>query len=459
MHGSHTQSRTFARAVAVTSLGFLVVQLDVSIVNIALARIGMDLQADLSRLQWTVDGYTLAFAALLMSAGALGDRIGARRVFVGGMALFTAASLACGLALGPGLLVAARVLQGAGAAMLMPCSLALLSFASGGRSDLKAKGIAVWTAAGGAALAAGPVLGGVMVEHFGWRSIFFINVPIGIAAILLALACLEETPVGRRHASFDLWGQLLAIAAPLALTAAIIEGGAGGWASPAMLYGLPAALCALAAFVVVERRHPAPLLPLSLFREPVFTVAIFIGLVFNFTTYGMIFSLSFYFQQTLGYSPSLAGLAFAPFLGVIIVANLASGPVVAARGVRLPLLGGLLAGVVGFLLLVPVDAGTTYADLVWRLVLLLGGTSFAVPAMTTAVLSSAPPAMAGTASGVLNTVRQSAGAVGVAVFGALLSLGILPGLRISFALSAVLLGVATAAAVAYLPHRRMQSPT
>ncbi|MBN8971650.1 MAG: MFS transporter, partial [Rhizobiales bacterium] len=215
-----TKSRTFARAVAITSLGFLVVQLDVSIVNVALARIGAALATDLSSLQWTVDGYTLAFAALLLSAGALGDRIGARRVFLYGMAVFTAASFGCGLARGPAVLIAARVVQGVGAAMLMPCSLALLSFASGGRGDLKAKGIAIWTAAGGVALAAGPVLGGIMVEHLGWQSIFFINIPIGMAAIVLARAYLEETPVKTEKAPFDLWGQLLAVAAPLLLTAA-----------------------------------------------------------------------------------------------------------------------------------------------------------------------------------------------------------------------------------------------
>jgi DHA2 family methylenomycin A resistance protein-like MFS transporter len=295
-----------------------------------------------------------------------------------------------------------------------------------------------------------------MVEHLGWQSIFFINIPIGIAAILLALACLDETPVEKKKASFDLWGQLLAIAAPLALTAAIIEGGARGWTSPVMLFGLPLAACALLAFIVVERRHPAPLLPMSLFAEPGFAVANFIGLVFNFTTYGMIFALSFYFQKTLHYSPSLAGLAFTPFLGIIIVANLVSGPVIAAKGVRLPLLGGLLAGIIGFLLLVTIDAETTYTDLVWRLVLLLGGTSFAVPAMTTAVLSSAPAGMAGVASGVLNTIRQSAGAIGVAVFGALLTIGIVPGMRISFGLSAALLALALAAALIYLPRIRKQ---
>ncbi len=453
-----TKSRTFARAVAITSLGFLVVQLDVSIVNVALARIGAALATDLSSLQWTVDGYTLAFAALLLSAGALGDRIGARRVFLYGMAVFTAASFGCGLARGPAVLIAARVVQGVGAAMLMPCSLALLSFASGGRGDLKAKGIAIWTAAGGVALAAGPVLGGIMVEHLGWQSIFFINIPIGMAAIVLARAYLEETPVKTEKAPFDLWGQLLAVAAPLLLTATIIEGGAGGWASPFMLFGLPAAACALIAFIVVERRHRAPLLPMSLFAEPGFSVANFIGLVFNFTTYGMIFALSFYFQQTLHYSPSLTGLAFAPFLGVIIVSNVVSGPVIAANGVRLPLLCGLGIGAVGFLLLVPIDADTTYAGLVWRLVLLLGGTSFAVPAMTTAVLSSAPHSMAGAASGALNTIRQSAGAIGVAVFGSLMSIGIVPGMRVSFALSAALLALALAATLVYLPRIRKQPP-
>ncbi len=440
----------YALAVATTSLGFVVVQLDISVVNIALARIGATLSASVAGLQWVIDGYALAFAALLMAGGALGDRVGARRVFSLGMAVFTLASLGCGFAGNGAVLVAARIVQGTGAAMLMPCSLALLSHASRGDGALRAGGVAIWTAAGGAALAAGPPLGGLLVDRLGWQSIFLLNLPIGVLAIAMATAFLDETPVKPERPPLDLAGQALAVIAPLALTAAVIEGGASGFGNPLVLVGFAVAAGAGAAFVAVESRARHPLLPLGLFRIPAFAVANFVGLAVNMTTYGLIFLLSFYFQQAKGYSPAMAGAAFTPFLAAIILANVTAGPVVARYGVRLPLIAGLGIAMLGFVLLLPVDATTAYVSLIWRLLVLTIGTGLAVPAMTTAVLEAAPAGMAGMASGVLNTIRQTAGAVGVALFGALTSFGLVEGMRISMAVSVVLTGLAAGAAAVFL---------
>jgi DHA2 family methylenomycin A resistance protein-like MFS transporter len=354
------------------------------------------------------------------------------------------------------MLIAARVIQGVGAAMLMPCSLALLNQASDGRPALRARGVSIWTAVGGAALAAGPAVGGFLVDRVGWPSIFLVNVPIGVAAVMMAQRFLDETPRKEQAGSFDLPGQALAILAPLALTAAVIEGGARGFLSLPAVVGMCVALSAGAAFVVVEKHSRVPLLPLVLFRDPAFAVANFVGLVVNLTTYGTIFVLSFYFQQTRGYSPAAAGAAFVPFLGAVILANVAAGPVVAKMGVRLPLIVGLGIAALGFALLLPVDEGTSYGALIWRLLVLTAGTGLAVPAMTTAVLTAAPTGMAGTASGVLNTIRQTSGAVGVALFGALMSSGIIAGMRTAFFVSSVLMALAAAAAA--LLMRRVEKP-
>jgi DHA2 family methylenomycin A resistance protein-like MFS transporter len=192
------------------------------------------------------------------------------------------------------------------------------------------------------------------------------------------------------------------------------------------------------------------LLPLGLFRIPAFAVANFVGLAVNMTTYGLIFLLSFYFQQAKGYSPVVAGAAFTPFLAAVIVANVAAGPVVARYGVRLPLIVGPTVAMLGFVLLLSVDATTTYASLIWRLLVLTIGTGLAVPAMTTAVLEAVPPGMAGMASGVLNTIRQTSGAIGVALFGALTSFGLVAGMHMALVISAVLMGLAAGAVMIFV---------
>jgi DHA2 family methylenomycin A resistance protein-like MFS transporter len=433
--------------VATTSLGFVVVQLDVSIVNVALVRMGEALHTGTDGLQWVVDAYTLAFASLLLAAGALGDRIGARLTFALGTALFTLASLACALAPHATSLIAARAVQGAGAAMLMPSSLSVLNHAAGKDGEARSRAIGVWTAAGGAALAAGPLLGGLMVDHLGWQSIFLINLPIGAIAIWLAWCFLDETEIAREPGGFDWPGQGLAILSLFAFTGAVIEAGPLGIEAPLVLAGLGIAVAAILAFVATEARSASPMLPLGLFRKPRFSVALLVGLAVNFTIYGVTFVLGFYFQRARHYSPAETGLAFLPFFATVIVANIVGGRIAAEHGARGPMILGLAIGAIGFALLTSVGADTSYVSLIARLVFVPIGIGLAVPPMTATLLSTVEKKRSGMASGILNTVRQAAGAIGVALFGALMSGDLVTGMRIAFGVSAGLLGVAAMACV------------
>jgi DHA2 family methylenomycin A resistance protein-like MFS transporter len=432
---------------ATTSLGFVVVQLDVSIVNVALVRIGEALHTGTDGLQWVVDAYTLAFASLMLAAGALGDRIGARVTFMLGTALFTLSSVACGLAPSAGALVAARAVQGVGAALLMPSSLSLLNHAAGNDAVARSRAIGIWTAAGGAALAAGPLLGGLMVDSLGWPSIFLINLPIGLVGIWLTWQFLDETEVATRGDAFDWTGQVLAILALFAFTGAVIEAGPLGLRAPLVMTGIVIALVAGLAFVAAEARSPHPMLPLWLFSKPRFSVALLVGFAVNLAIYGVIFVLSFYFQRTRHYTPAETGLAFLPFFATVTVSNLVAGRIAAERGARLPLILGLVIGAIGFALLIGVDAGTPYLSLILRLLFIPVGVGLAVPPMTATLLSTVEKRRSGMASGILNTVRQAAGAIGVAVFGALMGGDLVAGMRIAFAASAALLGLAALACV------------
>ena len=440
--------RRFVLTVAATSLAFLLVQLDVTIVNVALATMGEALHAPLSGLQWVVDAYAIAFASLLLSAGALGDRMGPRRILTLGFAVFIAASAGCGLAPSGAILIAARVAQGVGAALMVPASLALLNHASGGDARLRGHAVAWWTAAGSVGLAAGPLAGGLLIAAFGWRSIFFVNAPLGLLSIWLTLTFVEEATPGGERRSFDIKGQSFAIIGLPALTAGVIEAGAHGVGEPLALLLFALAVAAGAAFLFVEARSADPMLPLGLFRSLKVSAMMGVGLVVNFALYGFLFVLGLYFQRAHGLSAQETGFAFLPLSVVVGLANVAAGWLMAKIGARTLMIAGLGVGAVGFALIVGIEAQTSYLALAPGFLLISGGVGAAVPAMTTTLLAAVDKSQAGVASGALNMIRQAAGAVGVALFGAIGgdAAQSMTGLRATFWLAAAVLAAGAAMA-------------
>ncbi|MEV4439657.1 MFS transporter [Streptomyces sp. NPDC049577] len=432
-------------------LGFFVIGLDASAVNVALPAVGRTLGGSTAGLQWIVDAYTLMFAALMLSAGALSDRLGANRVFAAGLTVFTAASVACGLAPSLGLLIVARLVQGAAAAVMLPSSLALVRQAFPDAAE-RGRAIALWTVGGAVSTAAGPVVGGALTSSLGWPSIFFLNVPVG----LLTLAVLTRVPGSpRRAASLDPLGQVTAVVALGSLTYGVIEGGASGFGTPAAVVSLLVAVLAAVAFVVTEARVADPMVPLSLFRSRTTTLSLVIGFAVNAAFYGAVFVFSLFFQEVLGQSAVTAGLMFLPMTALVAGANVSSAKAAARFGPRVPIAVGQAVCALGLLSLLTVDAGTDHVVIALMLVPLGIGLGFAVPSLTAAMLGTIDPERAGMAGGVLNAVRQTGGALAVAVFGALVSdrSSFVPGMHVSLLVAALAL-LATSAAALALPRVR-----
>jgi DHA2 family methylenomycin A resistance protein-like MFS transporter len=425
------------RSLAAGMLGFFMITIDVSAVNVALATLGRDLHTTTSGLQWVVDGYTLMFAALLLSAGALSDRIGARRAYLYGVAGFTLASVACGVAPSLPVLTLARFVQGAAAAIMLPSSLALVrqTFPDPAR---RARGIALWTAAGSCAVAAGPVLGGLLVTAWSWRGIFLINVPFGILALVLLT---RVPPSPRLPAGLDAGGQVTAVLALGGLTYALIEGGSAGYSSPRVLAALGVAVTAGVAFVRIESSVSSPVVPLALFRGRAAATILASGFAVNAAWYGIVFVMGLYAQQVRGASALAAGLMFVPMALAIMVTNLASPRLAARVGPRVPLVAGMAVTVIGLL-------GLVWAGPVWRAALLLipfGVVGLSVPTLTTVLLENVPGSQAGLAGGVFNAGRQVGSALAVALFGSLVGGSFHHGMTVSLLIAAALLGSAAVA--------------
>ncbi|MFF9485498.1 MFS transporter [Streptomyces sp. NPDC014676] len=439
-------------------LGFVVVILDVSVVNVATKALAVDFGGSLSGLEWVINGYTLTFAAFLLTAGAMGDRYDPKQIFIMGFALFAVTSLACGAAPSLVTLTAARVVQGVGAAMIVPSSLSIVNTNFPDPAE-RTRAVSLWAAAGGLALALGPVVGGLLVDSLGWRSIFYVNVPIAALGIVLIRAYARPAPARDTslRRSLDLPGQALAVVGLGAFTGAIVEANAQGWTSAVVLTGLAVFLVALVGFVTVERRSGDPMLPLHLFGRKAFSSTSLIGVLLNFAFYGLIFVFSLFFQQVWDYSPIVAGLAFLPMTAAIMVANLACGPLVRRYGARTVLIAGNTLAAVGYLATVPVVGSGAYAQMTVQFVVAGFGIGLVVPSMTNAMLSSVDPANAGIASGVLNASRQLGGLVGVAVMGLLVgeaaSDHFVSGLR-----AALLSAVATLAVSAVLSVTGLRKP-
>src|SRR5437763_9334716 len=398
-------------------LGYFMTILDVTIVNVALVNIKEQLSANVTGLQWIVDGYALVFASLLLTGGALGDRRGRRTVFLAGLALFTLASTLCSLA--PTLLVLqfARALQGLGAALLVPTSLALLPTIFPDAKK-RAQAIGIWAAVASIGATSGPLLGGVLVNAFGWRSIFLINLPIGLLCFLLTSRSIAPTsPQGGR--SLDLPGQGASVLALGMLTFALIERNSLGIMSPLILAAYTASLLFFLLLLFREKTTSHPMLPLAVFQERTFSATNAVAVCQTFTFMGFLFVMSLFLQQVKHYPPSLTGLALLPAFGFALVAASLSGRLMASIGAKSVMVIGLLLSALGCFAFVMVETQTSYVLLACLLAVLGGGLALVLPAMTEAVISHAPRAQSGIAAGMLNVSRQVGGVIGVAILGTL----------------------------------------
>jgi DHA2 family methylenomycin A resistance protein-like MFS transporter len=407
------------RGLALTAicLGFMMITLDATIVNVALPAIHQSVGGNLATLQWVVDAYTIVLAAFLLSAGWVADRLGARRIFYVGLTVFVIGSAACAAATNETVLVITRAVQGFGGAALLPASLAMIVHEFPRHED-RARALGLWGGLGGLGSAAGPVLGGLAVGLVSWRLIFVVNVPLGLLAFWLTRRAVSETP---HHAggSFDVPGQILGVATLGLLVGAFIEAGQEGWTATLTLALFASGLVLAAAFVTVEARRAQPMLPLAIFGRSSFRGGVSIGLLFNFCLYGSFFCLALYLEQTLGLGALAAGLYLLPMTVMIGLASLLSGRLIARYGTRLPLLLGAGGGLTGALLFTALGPG---GPKVLFLVasFAFGWAALAMPAMTTLTVQSVPPRQSGLGSGVLNAARQTGGAFGVAVLGSLL---------------------------------------
>ncbi|GGK45029.1 MFS transporter [Nocardia camponoti] len=393
------------------------VLLDNTIVGAALPDMQQRLHTDLTGLQWIVDAYVLLVAMLLLSGGIFADRFGRKRVFLIGVAVFTAASVVCSLAPSLGWLIAGRVLQGIGAAALSPASLALLAAAYPVPAE-RIKAIGLWAGLSGIGLAAGPVAGGVLTDAFGWPAIFLVNLPIGLVLLAIGLRGLDETR--NPHApAIDIPGTALSIVGVGALTYGLIEGGARGWTSPVILSSFTIGVVLLAAFVAVEARRDAPMLPLRLFQQRLFTVSNTAMIVVGFALMGSSFFFSQFFVAVQGSSIMRAGLQTLPLSLAMVVVSPYAGKLAARYGFRIVVTVGLTLAGLGLLALGMVHADTGYENVWWRLGLAGVGFALTMSPLTGAAIQGVSPQEGGLASGISSTTRQIGAVLGVAALGAI----------------------------------------
>jgi len=439
-------------------LGFALVLLDTTALNVAVESIQRDLGGSLGGLQWVVNSYTIVLASCLLTAGALCDRLGARRFYQVGLLLFVGMSALCGLSPGVGFLIGARALQGLGAAIMLPASLALLSHEFPDTDD-RARAVAFWASIVSLAFAVGPVLGGALTSAFGWRSIFFLNVPLGLLALFLIQRFVAASPAARGR-QIDIAGQAAISLALVGLTFGLIEAGSMGWAAPRVIVAFALAVAGALAFLRIERTSAAPTFPRTLMASPIFTVCVGIGAVLNFGMYGVLFIESVYLQSVRHLSVLDAGLAILPFtLTPTITTRLIvrySGREYLRR--RLVVGHAVTVGGAGLLALSLTNPGIGLILL--GLGLLGVGMGCIMPAMTAGVLTASSAQDAGVASGILNAARQVGGTLGVALMGALVQRFPEAGYRGSFLLTAasyLVMGVFTGRLLTDSPGRSPDS--
>jgi EmrB/QacA subfamily drug resistance transporter len=390
--------------------------LDITVVNVALPDIQSQLGASFSDMQWVIDAYALTLASLLLTAGTLGDQLGRRNVFGFGLVLFCAASLACGLVPSPLALILARAAQGIGGSVMFALSLALIAQEFEGRERAKALGI--WGATTGAAVAIGPLVGGVLVEHLGWEWIFFVNVPVGALALVVLFTRVRETR-DPRAGRID-WGGTITFSGSLfALVLALVRGNEEGWGSGSILGLLAAAALLMAAFLVIERRVESPMFELSLFRKPAFIGADVAAFALSASMFAMFLYLTLYVQNVLGYSPLESGLIFLPVTVLSFFAAAASGNLTSRIPARFLLASGLGLVGTGLALMRGIDPGDDWTTLLAGFLFCGAGIGLTNPAIASSAIGVVAPARSGMASGINTTFRQVGIATGIAGLGAL----------------------------------------
>jgi EmrB/QacA subfamily drug resistance transporter len=401
------------------AFALFMIMLDNTVVNVALPSIQRSLGASISELEWVVSAYALTFAVLLLSGGKLADLYGRRRVFLLGLAVFTLASLLCGLASTANVLIGARVVQGVGAALMMPATLAIISATFPPRQ--RGLAIGIWAGVSAMALAIGPLIGGLLTEHADWSWIFFVNVPVGILGILAGRIIIQESRDTSNVQSLDLPGLLTSGAALFALTFGLIEANEYGWSSPAILGLFACAGIGLAVFAWIEHRRTAPMLELSLFRSSTFTGGNVVAFLVTLAMFGVFFFMSIFVQRILGYSPVEAGAIFLPMTVLIILVAPPAGKLSDRVGSRWLMAGGLTLVAGSLVIFSQLGSDSGFWDMLPGLILGGIGMASVMTPMSAAVMGSVAVAKAGVASGVLNTSRQIGGALGIALMGAILT--------------------------------------
>ncbi len=398
-------------------LGYFMVIIDVTVVNVALPSIARSLGAEISSLQWIIDGYALSFACLLLLAGNLADKLGAKRLFLMGLILFVVTSLGCGLATSIEMLILARILQGIGAAFMVPSSLSLIN-TTFDHPAARAKAIGIWGGVGGIAAALGPILGALLTAGFSWRAVFFINIPIGLLAIYFT--CTQVRPLlGNKMIGIDVPGQILACVWIGALAFTLIEAGKLGWSSATVLMSLSIFIISLIVFIWLEIKVKAPMFPFAFLASSHFSIPLCLGVFINISTYGLLFLLPLYFQEIRHYSVLMTGFSIVPLFILVAVSSYVSGRCVTRYGIKTVIALGLLVGILGFLgMWWAINlSNPRYIEMILPLLCIGFGIAFSMPAATIAIIRSVESSRAGLAAASFNMMRQLGTLIGVALFG------------------------------------------
>ncbi len=402
----------------IISMGFFLVSMDATVVNVALSNLQQDLAINISGLQWIIDAYTISFATLLLTAGKAGDIIGPKKVFCAGLIIFSAASLLCGLAHTLSYLIFFRIMQGMGAALLVANSLSLIQGVFSVKAE-RARAFGIWGGIGGIAIATGPVAGGILISTFGWPSAFFLNIPFGIASLYLASKYIPEMAILQRK--INLLAQLMTAIALASLAFMFITSGSDGWLSPGVFIAGLIFVSSVTGFIIHEIRADMPLLPQGIFRIKQFTAATSVGLIINAGFYGQLFIISLYFQQIKHYSTLDTGIALLPQAIVMAVTAFCCGRIISHTGPGIPLLAGLSVSLGGLIWLSFTPTDSTYFRIMIPMLLTGLGMSLAAPATVAACMAEAPAGQGGITSGIVNTARQSGSVLGVAMAGSFLA--------------------------------------